>query len=74
MVYADRIVSDQKIMLGKPVIKGTRITVELILKKLSEETSMDELIQSYPHLTKEDILAVLSYSADVIAREEIIAV
>ena len=61
-------------MLGKPVIKGTRITVELILKKLSEGTSMDELIQSYPHLTKEDILAVLSYSADVIAREEIIAV
>jgi len=74
MVYADRIVSDQKIMLGKPVIKGTRITVELILKKLSEGNSMDELIQSYPHLTKEDILAVLSYSADVIAREEIIAV
>jgi uncharacterized protein (DUF433 family) len=74
MAYADRIVSDQKIMLGKPVIKGTRITVELILKKLSEGTSMDDLIQSYPHLTKEDILAVLSYSADVISREEIIAV
>jgi uncharacterized protein (DUF433 family) len=73
MAYADRIVSDQKIMLGKPVIKGTRITVEMILKKLSEGNSMDELIQSYPHLTKEDILAVLSYSADVIAREEIIA-
>jgi uncharacterized protein (DUF433 family) len=74
MTYADRIVSDQKIMLGKPVIKGTRITVELILKKLSEEMSMDEMIQAYPHLTREDILAALSYSADVISKEEIIAV
>ena len=74
MTYTDRIVSDSTIMLGKPVIKGTRITVELILKKLSEEMSTDELIQAYPHLKREDILAVLSYSADVISKEEIIAV
>ena len=74
MTYTDRIVSDPKIMLGKPVIKGTRITVELILKKLSEGLTIEELLEAYPHLTKEDILAVLSYSADVISREEIIAV
>lgn len=74
MTYTDRIVSDQKILLGKPVIKGTRITVELILKKLSEGMSNDEILQAYPHLKKEDILAVLSYSANVISREEIIAV
>jgi uncharacterized protein (DUF433 family) len=74
MTYTDRIVSDQNIMLGKPVIKGTRITVELILKKLSEGISIDELTQAYPHLKREDILAVLSYSAEVISREEIIAV
>lgn len=74
MTYTDRIVSDQKIMLGKPLIKGTRITVELILKKLSEGMTIEELLEAYPHLTKEDILAVLSYSADVISREEIIAV
>jgi len=73
MTYTDRIVSDQKIMLGKPVIKGTRITVELILKKLSEGMTIEELLEAYPHLTKEDILAVLSYSADVISKEEIIA-
>ena len=73
MTYTDRIVSDQKIMLSKPVIKGTRITVELILKKLSEGMTIEELLEAYPHLTKEDILAVLSYSADVISREEIIA-
>ena len=74
MTYTDRIVSDQKIMLGKPVIKGTRITVELILKKLSEGMTIEEILEAYPHLTREDILAVLSYSADVISREEIIAV
>ena len=74
MIYTDRIVTDQKVMLGKPVIKGTRITVELILNKLSDGMSIDEILQAYPHLTKEDILAVLSYSADVISREEIIAI
>ncbi len=74
MAYTDRIVSDQKIMLGKPVIKGTRITVELILKKLAEGMTIDELIQAYPHLRREDILAALSYSADVISKEEIIGV
>ena len=74
MTYTDRIISDPKIMLGKPVIKGTRITVELVLTKLSEGMAVDELVQAYLHLTREDILAVLSYSADVISREEIIAV
>ena len=74
MTYTERIISDPKIMLGKPVIKGTRMTVELVLKKLSEGMSVDELIQAYPLLTREDILAVLSYSAHVISREEIITV
>jgi len=74
MTYTERIVSNQKIMIGKPVIKGTRITVELILKKLSEGMSIDEMLQAYPHLTKDDILAALSYSANVISKEEIIAV
>ncbi len=73
MEYTKRIISDPDIMLGKPIIKGTRITVELILRKLSEEMTIDEFLEAYPHLTKEDILAAVSYSADVIAREELIA-
>ena len=72
MDYKERITSDPDIMLGKPVIKGTRITVELILKKLSEGITIEELLEAYPHLTKEDILATLSYSADVISQEELI--
>lgn len=71
--YKDRITVDPEIMLGKPVIKGTRITVELILKKLSEGMTMEELLKAYPQLTKEDILAAIAYSADVISQEELIA-
>jgi uncharacterized protein (DUF433 family) len=70
--YQDRITVNPDIMMGKPVIKGTRITVELILKKLSEGITVEELLKVYPHLTKEDILAALSYSADVISQEELV--
>ena len=72
MDYKERITSDPDIMLGKPVIKGTRITVELILKKLAEGITIEELLEAYPHLSKEDILATLSYSAVVISQEELI--
>lgn len=73
MGYKERITTDPGVMLGKPVIKGTRITVELILRKLSEDMTIEELLEAYPHLTKEDILAALSYSADVISQEELFA-
>ncbi|MBZ0108736.1 MAG: DUF433 domain-containing protein [Candidatus Scalindua rubra] len=59
-------------MLGKPVIRGTRVTVALLLEKLSEGVTIQELLEAYPNLAKEDILAALSYSADVISREELI--
>jgi uncharacterized protein (DUF433 family) len=60
-------------MLGKPVIKGTRITVEIILKKLAEGASVDDMIEMYPHLKKEDILAALEYASAVISGEEMIS-
>ena len=71
--YRERITVDPDVMLGKPVIKGTRITIELILKKLSEGMTVEDLLAAYPHLTKDDVLAALSYSADVISQEELIA-
>lgn len=73
MEYLNRILSDPDIMLGKPIVKGTRITVELILRKISEGMSIDNLLEAYPDLTKEDVFACLSYSADVIGKEELIA-
>ncbi len=72
MQYTDRIVSDSNIMLGKPIIKGTRIAVELILRKLSEGMEIKEVINAYPGLKKEDIIAALAYSAEVLASEAVI--
>ncbi len=74
MDYSKRIISNPEIMLGKPIIKGTRITIELILRKIAEGMAIDELLEAYPQLKKEDILAAVSYSADVIAKEELLAV
>jgi uncharacterized protein (DUF433 family) len=70
--YKERITASASVMLGKPVIRGTRVTVALLLGKLSEGVTIQELLEAYPHLAKEDILAALSYSADVISREELI--
>jgi uncharacterized protein (DUF433 family) len=68
----DRIEINPKIMLGKPVVRGTRITVELILRKLSEGAKEEEVLDAYPHLKPEDIRAALAYAASTLAREEMI--
>ena len=70
----DRIEIDPQVMMGKPVIAGTRITVELILRKLSEGATEAELLDGYPRLTSEDIRAAIGYAAETIAHEEIILV
>lgn len=72
MNYRDRITSDYKVMLGKPVIRGTRITIELILRKMSEGATMQDLLNMYPHLQQEDIMAALMYASEVLANEEVI--
>lgn len=56
-------------MLGKPVVKGTRITVELILKMLSEGATPEDIIAAYPHLNAVHIAAALAYASDVISNE-----
>lgn len=70
MTYREFITSDHKVMLGKPVIKGTRLTVELILRKLGEGATQADLMHMYPDLNSESIQAVLQYAAEVIANEE----
>ena len=67
-----RIEISPDVMLGKPVIRGTRIPVELILRKLGEGATEDDLLDAYPRLTGDDIRAALSYAAEEIAHETIL--
>jgi uncharacterized protein (DUF433 family) len=68
----NRIEINPKVMLGKPVIRNTRIPVELLIRKLSEGATEDELLDAYPRLTIDDIKAALAYAADTLAHETII--
>ena len=70
MTVMDRIEVNPKVMMGKPVIRGTRIPVELILRKLSEGVTEDELLEAYPRLTRGDIKAAIGYAAETVAHEE----
>ena len=65
-----RIEINPDVMLGKPVVRGTRIRVELVLRKLGEGATTGDLLDAYPRLTKRDIQACLVYAADTIALEE----
>jgi len=67
-----RIERNPNIMFGKPVIKGTRITVELILRKLSAGKTFAEILAAHPHLTIEDLYAAAAFAADYLAQEEIV--
>ena len=71
-MMADRIEINPRVMLGKPVIRGTRITVELLLRKISEGASEGDLLDAYPRLRREDIRAAIAYAADTLAHEETI--
>ena len=71
-LVTERIEINPDVMLGKPVIRGTRIPVELILQKLSEGASEADLLDAYPRLTKEDIQAALAYAARSLAHEKIL--
>jgi uncharacterized protein (DUF433 family) len=67
----DLIEIDPNVMLGKPVVRGTRITVELILRKLGEGATTEELLDAYPRLTENDIHAAMLFAADSIGHQEV---
>ncbi len=73
MDYKEYIESNSEIMLGKPVIKGTRITVALILQRLSEGAAVEDIVSAYPSLTVNSISAALAYASDVVSNEMLIA-
>lgn len=72
--WKTRIVVDPTILVGKPTVKGTRISVELILDRLSDGWTMEDILSSYPTLTREDVLAALSFAAELFKEETFVAI
>lgn len=72
MEWRDRIVTDPNILVGKPVVKGTRISVELILGWLGNGWTFEQILESYPHIERDDILAALAFAADKLREEDYI--
>lgn len=68
----DRVEINPAVMLGKPIIRGTRLTVEIILEKLAAGRTVDEVKEDYPFLAREDVLAALAYARNAIGTDELI--
>ncbi len=69
--YQNRIIVDPKILAGKPVIKGTRIPVEIVLQHLAFDLDLQTLFADYPQLTEEDVKACLTYAETLVEQEEV---
>ncbi len=69
--FHKRIVVDPAVMVGKPVIKGTRIPVDLILKLIAQGQTITEILDDYPNLKEADIRAALEYGAEIVSGEEV---
>ncbi|MGA7496405.1 MAG: DUF433 domain-containing protein [Isosphaeraceae bacterium] len=71
MDWKDRIIVDPKVLVGKPVIRGTRLAVEFVVDLLGRGWTTEEILREYDHLTPEDIQACLSYASDVLKSERV---
>lgn len=69
--YQGRIIVNPNILAGKPVVRGTRIPVELVLKRLAQDLDMQTIFAAYPRLTKEDVKACIAYAYALVEGEEI---
>lgn len=74
MNWKDRIEVNPTVLVGKPIIKGTRISVELILDRMADGWTMEDVLASYPHISREDVLAALSFSSELFKEETFVAV
>jgi len=71
MMYQDRIIVDPEILAGKPVVRGTRIPVELVLKRLAHDLMVERLLEAYPRLTEEDVKACIEYAQALVEGEDV---
>ena len=71
MKWQDRILIDPKVLVGKPIIRGTRIAVEFVIDLLGRGWTVEQVLDDYEHLTAEDIQACLAYASDVLKAERV---
>jgi uncharacterized protein (DUF433 family) len=69
--WRSRITVDSKVLAGKPVIKGTRISVEFILDLLANGWTIEEILKNYPQLERKDVIAALKYAAEILKEEKV---
>jgi uncharacterized protein (DUF433 family) len=74
MNWKERIIVDPNILVGKPVIKGTRIAVELLMDRLSDGWTMEDILAAYPHISRDDVLAAISFVTEIFKEEDYIAI
>ncbi|WP_297449128.1 DUF433 domain-containing protein [Ferrovum sp.] len=74
MNWKDRIEVNPAVLVGKPIIKGTRISVELIMDRMADGWSMEDVLASYPHISREDVLAALSFASELFKEETFAAI
>jgi len=74
MNWREHITTDPDVLVGKPCIKGTRISVELILGWLANGWTFEMILESYPHITRDDILAALAFAAEMMREEQYVAI
>jgi uncharacterized protein (DUF433 family) len=74
MNWKERIIVDPNILVGKPVIKGTRIAVVLLMDRLSDGWSMEDILAAYPQISRDDVLAAISFVTEIFKEEDYIAI
>ncbi|MBK6350463.1 MAG: DUF433 domain-containing protein [Proteobacteria bacterium] len=74
MEWKNHIVVDPDILVGKPVIKGTRISVELLLDRFADGWSYDDILEAYPHLMREQVQAAVAFAAELFREERFVAI
>ncbi len=73
MDWQDRIITDPKVLVGKPIIKGTRLSVEFIIDLLAQDLTREQILSSYPGLSHDDIAACLKYAGELLKSERVFA-
>lgn len=74
MTWHDHITVDPAVLAGKPVVRGTRISVELVLDRLADGWSHDDILAAYPQLTREQVLAAVRFASELFKEERFVAV